>query len=274
VTGFGQSGPYAARTGFGAIGEAMGGLRYVTGDPSTPPSRVGISIGDTLAGMWAAIGGLVAIHARARQGRGQVVDSAIYEAVLGVMESLIPEYAIAGYVRERTGSILPNIAPSNVYPTRDGAYVVIGANQDSVFARLAEAMGRPELALDERFATHSARGRFQDELDRQIADWTAARPLDELLAVLNRHGVPNGLIYRAPEMLEDPHFAAREAIATLVHPELGDFPMQNVVPRLSDTPGRIRWVGPALGEHNAEILGGLLGLSAERLGALRAAGVV
>ena len=274
VTGFGQTGPYAARPGYGSVGEAMGGLRYVVGDPDSPPSRMGISIGDTLAATFACVGTLAALHARERTGRGQVVDSAIYEAVLGVMESLIPEYAATGYVRERTGAIIPNVAPSNVYPTADGQMVIIAANQDTVFARLTEAMGRPDMATDERYATHMARGAHQTELDDMIADWSAGLDAAELNEILLHHGVPTGEIYRAPDMLRDPHFAAREAIVRLTHPELGELPMQNVVPKLSDTPGRVRWPGPDLGAHNEEILGGLLGLDTDELADLAAAGIV
>ncbi len=271
VSGYGQTGPYAHKAGFGAIGEAMGGLRHVVGDPSTPPSRMGISIGDTLAATFACLGGMMALHARSRTGRGQMVDSAIYEAVLAVMESFVTEYAQTGYVRERTGAILPNIAPSNVYPTQDGAYVLIAANQDTVFRRLAAAMGRPELADDPRYATHDARGERQAELDALIADWTRTRGRVALGALLDDAGVPRGDIYRGPEMLEDAHFKAREAIARVMHPTLGELRMQNVAPRLSETPGRIRDAGPSLGQHNDEVLHGLLGLDAGRLSQLQAA---
>jgi formyl-CoA transferase len=274
VTGFGQTGPYSSQPGYGAIGEAMGGLRHISGDPSAPPSRPGISLGDSLAGTYAALGGLVAIHARGRTGKGQVVDSALYEAVLNVMESLIPEYVLGGYTRERTGSILPNVAPSNVYPTRDGLMILIAGNQDTVFRRLAEAMGRPELADDPRYATHSARGQHQAELDELIAAWTTTLDAADVEATLIEHAVPTGKIYRAREMLDDPHFAARDAIVTLPHPTLGDFPMQNVMPKLSDTPGAVRWVGPQLGEHNDEVYGELLELSAADRAALAADGVI
>mgnify|MGYP001825028721 FL=1 len=274
VTGFGQTGPYASQPGYGAIGEAMGGLRYIVGDPSTAPSRVGISIGDTLAAMFASIGTLTALHARTHTGKGQIVDSAIYEAVLGVMESLIPEYVLGDYIRERTGAILPNVSPSNVFPTSDGQMVLIAANQDTVFSRLAEAMGRPELAEDERYSTHSARGEYQEQLDGLIAEWTATMTSADLYDLMLEHGVPTGRIYRAPEMLEDQHFAARDAIVKPEHPELGEFPMQNVAPKLSDTPGEVKWVGPKLGEHNDEIFRGLLGLSDERVAELRDAGIV
>lgn len=274
VTGFGQTGPYAGRAGYGAIGEAMGGLRHVVGDPSTPPSRVGISIGDSLAATFGALGGLMALHARDRTGRGQVVDAAIYEAVLAMMESLIPEYQLGGYVRERTGAILPNVAPSNVYPTSDGLMVLVAANQDTVFRRLAEAMGRPELADDERYATHSSRGEHQQELDEVIAAWTAGHSADALTELLNDAGVPTGRIYRAPEMLGDPHFKARDSIVRLPHPEFGEIAMQNVVPRLSETAGHIRWAGPELGQHNTEIYSGLLGKSREELVDLHERGVI
>ncbi len=273
VTGYGQTGPYAARAGFGSIGEAMGGIRYVTGDPDKPPSRVGISLGDELAGTFAALGTLVALHARQRTGRGQLVDAALYEAVLAMMESLLPDWAVAGYQRERTGSVLPNIAPSNVYPTRDGP-VLIAANQDSVFRRLAAVMGQPELADDARYATHGARGANADELDQLIADWTSPWPATELLDLLHESGIPAGPIYRAADMLTDPHFAARNAILRMVHPEFGEIPMQNVVPQLSETPGTVRSLGPVLGQHNEEIYAGLLKLTSEQTDALAAAGVI
>lgn len=273
VSGYGQTGPYAGRAGYGAIGEAMGGLRYVVGDPSTPPSRMGISIGDTLAAMFATIGALAALRERDVHGQGQVVDSAIYESVLGVMESLVPEWQISGHQRERTGAVLPKIAPSNVYPTADNLWILIAANQDTVFARLAEAMGQPGLATDERFATHSARGERQEELDDLIADFTTTMPAEDLEALLHDHGVPVGKIYRAAEMLADPHFQAREAITTVDHPVLGDVKMQNIFPRLSRTPSEIRWPGPELGAHTDEVLANL-GRSANEIVQLRADGVI
>ena len=265
VTGFGQSGPYAERAGYGSIGEAMGGLRHIVGQPDGPPSRVGISIGDALAGTMAAVGTLVALHARERTGEGQVVDSAIYEAVLAFMESMLPEFHIGGYIRERTGSILPNVAPSNVYPGSDGQMVLIAANQDTVFRRLAQAMGQPELATNPRYATHAARGENLEELDEIIAGWSRQHTGADLLRIMEEHAVPAGLIYRAPEMLADPHFKARDAIVWMKHPDFGDFPMHNVAPKLSGTPGAVRWLGPELGEHNDEVLRGLLGLDDDRV---------
>lgn len=274
VSGQGQYGPYSKRAGFGSIGEAMGGLRYVCGDPSTPPSRMGISIGDSLAATFATIGALAALHDRERTGLGQVVDSAIYESVLAMMESLISEYDQTGYIRERTGAILPNVAPSNVYPTRDERMIVIAANQDTVFARLAKVMGQAELAEDERYATHAARGRHQEELDERISAWTRQRTVSELITLMEESGVPAGLIYRAPEMLEDDHFAARNAIVRVPHPEFGEIAMQNVAPKLTRTPGAVRWAGPALGEHNDEIFGDLLGMSRDRMASLSEQGVI
>ena len=240
VTGYGQTGPYAPRAGFGSIGEAMGGIRYVTGNPDQPPARAGISLGDSLAATFACLGTLVAVHNRHRTGLGQVVDSAIYEAVLAMMESLLPEWSIAGYQRERTGATLPNVSPSNVYPTGDGDLILIAANQDSVFKRLVDAMGRPELADDVRYSTHSARGQTMTELDTLIAEWTVTLTADDLLARLHAGGVPAGRIFRAKDMFTDPHFAAREAIVRVIHPELGELPMQNVTPHLSRTPGKVR----------------------------------
>ncbi len=274
VSGFGQTGPYARRAGYGSVGEAMGGIRYLAGDPERPPSRVGLSIGDSLAATFACVGALAALHDRERTGKGQVVDSAIYEAVLAVMESTVPEYTQGGTIRERSGAILPKTAPSNVYPTADGEMIVMGANQDSVFARLAEAMGQPELATDARYADHVARGEHQDELDEAIAGWTAKLPADPLLDILERHGVPAGRIFRAPEMLTDPHFRARDAIVDVAHPVFERLKMQNVFPKLSRTQGAVRWPGPELGEHNDEVYRGLVGLSIEELETLHKAGVV
>ncbi|TVQ48783.1 MAG: CoA transferase [Gammaproteobacteria bacterium] len=274
VSGFGQTGPYSKRAGFGAVGESMGGLRYVCGDPRTPPSRMGISIGDSLAATFACVGALSALHYRERTGRGQVVDSAIYEAVLNMMESLVTEYDAVGYIRERQGSILPNVAPSNVYPTKDDKLHLIAANQDTVFRRLAAAMGRPELAEDPRYSSHTARGQRQQELDELISEWTRTLTQEELIGLMDEHGIPAGGIYRAPEMLEDPHFKARQAIIEVMHPELGSLKMQNIAPKLSLTPGQVRAVGPELGQHNEEVYRGVLGYDDARLQSLRDQGII
>ena len=274
MSGYGQSGPYAARAGFGGIGEAMGGWRAIVGDPDRPPARMGISIGDTLAATYGCMGALAALHAREHSGQGQVVDSALYEAVLQVMESLIPEYAASGIVRERSGAILKGIAPSNVYPCRDGEYL-IGANQDAIFARLCAAMGQPELAQDPRYATHLARGEHQSELDTLIADWTQARTIAEVEALMIAHSIPAGRIYTAADMLDDPHFAAREAIVAVETARFGKLAMQNAFPRLSATPSSVRSPAPHTpGQHNAQVYGTWLGLDAAALDELAAAGVI
>ena len=274
VSGFGQTGPYSQRPGYGLIGEAMGGLRHVTGEPDRPPARAGISIGDSLAAMHAAMGIFMALHHRARTGEGQAVDAALFESVLAVMENLVTEYDLTGYVRERSGSILPGIAPSNAYPCANGEMILIGGNGDTVYARLTEAMGRPDLKTDSRFVDHASRGRNQAELDGIIAEWTAARALDDLLPLLESHGVPASRVFRAPDMLEDPQFAAREAIVSVDHPVFGPVRMQNAFPKLSKTPGRVRWPGPALGAHTDEVLSGVLGYTPERLAMLRTSGVI
>lgn len=274
VSGFGQDGPYAPRAGFGAIGEAMGGIRFLTGDPDRPPARVGISLGDSLAATFAFIGTLLALRVRDRTGKGQVVDSAIYEAVFALMEAAVPEWELAGYQRRRTGSVLPGAVPSNAYRTADGEEVLIAANRDTVFRRLCAAMGRSELADDPRYRTNSARSEHQEELDAIVGAWVATKATVELLDLMEEAGVPAGRIYQSKDMVADPHFAAREAIVRLAHPVLGEFPMQAVFPRLSGTPGAVRSVAPALGAHNSEIWGERLGLSDEELARLRDAGVI
>jgi len=273
VSGFGQTGPYSSRAGYGSIGEAMGGMRNLAGDPSTPPSRVGLSIGDSLAATFACLGGLMALNHRHRTGEGQVVDSAIYEAVLAMMESTVPEYTQAGVIRERTGSVLPKIAPSNVYPCRDGE-ILIGANQDSVWSRMAEVMGKPELGSDRRYNSHVARGEHQAELDILIGKWTINFAANDLLALLEAGGVPAGKIFKAPDMLEDPQFIARQSLRKIAHPAFDKLWMQGVFPKLSETPGDIAWAGPDLGAHNEEVFGRLLGMGAAERAELAAAGVI
>lgn len=274
VSGYGQTGPYSERAGFGGIGEAMGGWRYFVGDPDRAPSRMGVSIGDTLAATYGCMGALAALHAREKTGQGQVVDSALYEAVLQVMESVVPEYHWSGYIRERSGSVLPGIAPSNVYKCKDGDYL-IGANQDAVWARLAEAMGEPELASDPRYIDHVARGKHQAELDQRIEAWTKTLTVAEVEALMIRHSIPAGKMYRAPEMIDDPHFQAREAIIDVETERWGTLKMQNVFPKLSATPSSVRSAAPSqIGQHNAEVFGGLLGMSDAELAALKADGVI
>lgn len=270
TSGFGQTGPYSRQAGFGSVGEAMGGLRYVTGYPDRPPTRVGISIGDSLAALFATIGCLVALQERTRSGQGQVVDTAIYEAVFAMMEGIVPEYEMTGYVRERTGNILPGVAPANIYETQDGGYIVIGANADTVFRRLMDAMGRPELGSDEKFATHNARGANMEELDALINDWTRQHETAALLAKLEQAGVPAGKIYNAEDIVHDKHYQAREMILSMLHPTLGEFKLPGIVPKLSRTPGEVKWLGPAsLGEHNDEIYKDFLGYDDAKLARLK-----
>ena len=259
VSGYGQTGPYSARAGFGGIGEAMGGWRGIVGYPDLPPARMGVSIGDTLAATYGCMGALAALHHRSKTGEGQIVDSALYEAVLQVMESTVSDYSASGAKRQRTGSTLPAIAPSNVYPCKDGEYL-IGANQDGVFARLAAAMGRPELASDDRYATHRARGARQEELDALIGEWTATLTIAELEAKMVEAGVPAGRVFDAEDMLADPHFAARDALVTVADEELGEVTMQGVFPKLSATPGSVRRPAPlTVGQDGADVLKRWLG---------------
>lgn len=274
VSGFGQTGPYSLRAGYALVGEAMGGLRYITGEPDRAPARAGISIGDSLSGLHAALGVMMALHAVKTTGKGQVVDVAIYESVLSVMENLVTEYQLTGYVRERSGSILPGIAPSNAYPTLDGDLVVIGANQDTLFDRLCEAMGRPDIAANPEYQGHAARGRHQAELDSIIGAWTGSLPTAEVLRLMDEYKIAAGLVYRAPDMLEDPQFAARESIVETPHPVFGSVKMQNAFPKLSDTPGAVRWPGPALGEHTEAVLREVAGYSEAEVADFRVRGVI
>ncbi|MEH7112481.1 CoA transferase [Neobacillus niacini] len=275
TSGYGQSGPYKDRAGFGSVGEAMGGLRYITGFPDRPPTRVGISIGDTLASLFSVIGSLTALHERSHSGKGQMVDTAIYEAVFSVMESMIPDYLLSGYIRERMGNILPGVAPSNIYLTKEGTFIVIGANSDGVFQRLTEAMGKPELANSQKFSSHIARAEHMKELDMLIEEWTKTLSAHEALEILDEKGVPSGLIYSVKDIVEDPHYKSREMIIHLEHPELGDFPMPGIVPKLSRTPGKVKHTGPEVqGKHNDDIYKGLLQYSEAKLEVLRANNII
>jgi formyl-CoA transferase/succinyl-CoA--D-citramalate CoA-transferase len=278
VTGYGQDGPYRDRAGFGSVAEAMSGFRHLSGEPGRPPVRVGVSLGDALAATQGFVGALMALFARDRPGgtgRGQLVDIALYEAMWMYMESTLPEYEKLGRVREPSGSTLPGIAPSNVYPTADGDWVIIGGNQDSVFARLAELAGHPEwAAAGGRYATHLARAEHQVELDTRLGEWTRSRDSAELLKLLDEAGVPSGRIYTSRDIATDEHFAAREMIVDVPEPTLGGEIVREpgIVPKLSGTPGRVAAGSPLLGQHNDEVLGGVLG--ADELDRLRSVGVV
>ncbi len=274
VSGYGQTGPYSKRAGYAAIGEAMGGMRYLCGEPDRQPSRTGLSIGDTLAATFACNAALAALHHRDRTGEGQVIDASIYESVLNVMEATIPEYTVSEHIRERSGATLPGVSPSNIYDCKDGIFL-IAANQDTVFKRLAETMGQPELAIDERFSSHTTRGANMKELDDIINEWTKTLTVDEVDALMQQAGVPAGRIYRASDMLDDPHFHAREAIVDTPTENWPNLKMQNVFPKMSKTQGEIRWTGPeSLGQHNEEVYGELVGLTAEEMEELKEKSII
>lgn len=278
ISGYGQTGPYRDRPGFANVAEALGGLRHLTGYPDRPPVRAGISLGDSLAGLFGVLGALMALLHRERGGAGQAVDVALYEAVFAMLESTVPEYDAYGTARQRTGNTLPGIAPSNIYPCREEKWIVIGANADSLFKRLMVAIGRPDLADDPRFADNPSRSREAEFLDGVIGIWTAQHTLDEAMATLNAAGVPAGPIYAADDIVADPHYQARamlEAHEIAITPDerrAVRFPA--VVPKLSATPGAVDHLGPALGEHSDAVYGEILGLDAARLTALREAGVI
>ena len=274
ISGYGQTGPYRDRSGFGAIGEAMGGLRFTTGDPDSPPARVGISIGDSLASLHGVIGALMSLlRVKTGQGRGQVVDVSLYESVFNLMESLVPEYDLMGHVRTRTGGALPGISPSNTYPSSDGRNVVIAGNSDAIFKRLMLVVGRPDLADDPALASNDGRVRSNALLDAAITAWTSERTMDEILARLDAADVPAGRIYSVADIVDDPHYAAREMILSTELPGDVTVKMPGIAPKLSDTPGAVRWPGPTLGQHTDEVLKGL-GLQAGDIAQLRRSGAV
>lgn len=274
ISGYGQTGPYRDRSGFGAIGEAMGGLRFTTGDPDSPPARVGISIGDSLASLHGVIGALMSLlRVKTGQGRGQVVDVSLYESVFNLMESLVPEYDLMGHVRTRTGGALPGISPSNTYPSSDGRHVVIAGNSDAIFKRLMQVVGRPDLADDPALASNDGRVRCNAMLDAAIAGWTSERTMDEILARLDAADVPAGRIYSVADIVDDPHYAARDMILSTELPGDVTVKMPGIAPKLSDTPGVVKWPGPTLGQHTDEVLRDL-GLQAGDIAQLRRSGAV
>ncbi len=276
VSGYGQSGPYKDRPGFANIGEAMGGIRYVTGESGRPPVRAGISLGDSLASLYAVIGALMAVHARDVRGlgEGQVVDVALYEAVFNLMESMVPEYDVAGIVRERTGAALPGITPSNSYCSGDGSYMAIGGNSDTIFKSLMKAIGRPELAEDPRYETNADRTEHAEELDELIEEWTKGHASEEVFHILEDAGVPVGPIYSVTDIVEDPQYHAREMFLEAEIDGIGPVKMPGLAPKLSSTPGEVEWYGGPLGEHNEEVYGGLLGLPSDELERLSREGVI
>jgi succinyl-CoA--D-citramalate CoA-transferase len=276
ISGYGQSGPYRERAGYGNVGEAMGGLRYVTGYPDRPPVRMQISLGDALAAQQAVMAGLMALRHAERTGEGQVVDVAIAEAVFAMTEAMATEYLHVGVARERSGNVIERAAPSNTYQTGDGHWMAISANGENVFPRLATAMGMPELASDPRFRDNPARVANTPELDALIGEWVAGRTRDEVQRTLDAAGVPAGPVYSIADIVADPHFQARELIVGVPNERMseGAIAMAGIVPKLSATPGAIAWSGGALGADNAAVYGGLLGLDAADLGRLHAADVI
>ena len=269
LSGFGQTGPLRDQAGFGAIGESMGGLRYVTGFPDRAPVRPNLSIGDSIASLHGVIGVLMALrHRDASGGRGQVVDVALYEAVFNMMESVLPEFDMFGVVRERTGSNLTGIVPSNTYVTRDGQHVVIGANGDSIFKRLMKMIGREDLAEDPSLAGNAGRAERADELDSVIGEWTGRHDADQAIRLLNDAQVPNSKIYSIADIVREPHFCARDMIRDVKLPDGASLKVPGIVPKLSETPGDIEWVGPKLGEHTEEVLSSL-GYSSAEIASLR-----
>jgi formyl-CoA transferase len=276
VSGYGQTGPDASRAGYASVAEAASGLRYINGYPGQLPPRLSLSLGDTLAGMFAAQGALAALYRRSVTGKGQVVDTSLLESCVAVQESAIADYDVGGVVRGPSGTRLDGIAPSNLYPTADGTHVIIAANQDSVFARLCAAMGQPELATDPRFADHAARGRNQDELDALIGEWSVRFSADKLTDVLSEAGVVVGPVNTIAEVVADPHLQARGMIADHFDERAGRVVRgPGVVPQFSETPGRIRNAGPPEpGCDNAAVYGEVLGLSAEQVAELADEGVI
>lgn len=276
VSGYGQTGPYAERAGFASVAEAMSGMRYINGFPDEPPPRMHISLGDSLAGMFAAHGILAALYHRdALGGTGQVVDVSLLESCFALLESMVPEYDKLGVVRGPGGTHLKGIAPSNIFRSKDGKWIVIAANQDNVFGRLCAAMGRAELADDPRYATHLARGENQDEIEGIVGDWAAERDAAEIDRVLNEAGVICGPVYTVADIFEDRHFWAREALLEHHDPEIGNFVGPGITPKFSATPGQVRWTGTwEDGSHNREIYGGLLGIDDAELDNLREEGVI
>ncbi len=274
ISGYGQDGPYSQRPGFAAIAECMGGLRYTSGFPDRPPVRVGVSLGDTLASLYGTIGALMAMHhLKVNGGQGQFIDVALYEAVFGIMESLVPEYQMQGFVRERSGASMPGIAPTNTYRCGDGLYVAIAGNGDGIFRRFMQAIDRPDLAQDPELASNDGRAAQAQHLDNVISEWTGRHELAEVLAVLESASVPAGRIYTAADIATDPHYAARGMIEHHHLPDGQAIDLPGIVPKLSATPGATQWLGPTLGEHTADVLASI-GIDAAALEQLRSQGVV
>jgi formyl-CoA transferase len=274
LSGFGQTGPMASQPGFGAIGESMGGLRYVTGFADRPPVKTGISIGDSIAALWGALGALMALrHREVKGGAGQVVDVALYEAVFAMMESLVPEFDVFGFIRERTGNVMPGITPSNTHTTKDGKHLIIGANGDAIFKRLMQAIGRNDLAEDPQLGSNAGRDARAGEVYGVIDAWVGANDAESVLRTAAEAQVPASRIYSVADMLDDPQFIARKMLETAQLPDGKDFLIPGVVPKLSLTPGETRWLGPSLGEHTEEVLK-YIGYPPEEIVRFRSSGII
>ena len=274
ISGYGQSGPYKDKPGFGAIGEAMGGIRYTTGSQDSAPARVGVSLGDSLASLHAVIGALMSIvNIKTNNGNGQIVDVSLAESVFNIMESVVPEYDLHGFIRERSGGSLPGIAPSNTYRTKDNAFVVIAGNSDPIFKRLMHVIGREDLANRPEFEHNDGRAQQSDLLDAAIESWSRQHSIDEVLQQLEQAEVPSGRIYSVADMVNDPHFNARDMLLSTELPDGQVVKMPGIVPKLSETPGQVKWRGPELGEHTESVLK-QYGYQAEEIESLRVSGVV
>jgi formyl-CoA transferase len=274
LSGFGQTGPMAGQPGFGAIGESMGGLRYVTGFADRPPVKTGISLGDSIAALWGALGALMALrHREVSGGVGQVVDVALYEGVFAMMESLVPEFDVFGFIRERSGNVMPGITPSNTHTTRDGKHLIIGANGDAIFRRLMLAIGRHDLADDPQLVSNAGRDARAKEIYGVIDAWVAGSDAEDVLRIAAEAQVPASPIYSAADMFRDPQFLARQMLEVAQLPDGKEFHIPGIVPKLSLTPGGTRWLGPALGEHTESVLGGL-GYPRDEIVRFRSEGII
>ena len=274
ISGFGQTGPYSQRPGFGVIAEAMSGLRHITGDPDRPPARVGVQLTDYITGLYAAFGAMMALHHRNRTGEGQYVDAALYECAFSFMEPFVPAYDKLGTIANRTGPALADSAPNNLYPTRDGSYVHITGNHESVFRRLADAIGRPELVTDPRFHTLVERSKHAADIDAIVGEWTQQHTTDEIEAKLDAAGVPASRIFTIADVFKDPHYRARGMLVEAPDDDWGSVTLAAPVPRLSRTPGRIRKSGGRVGQHTRAVLAELVGYSEQELDELEAARVI
>ncbi len=274
ISGYGQDGPYSQKPGFGSIGEAIGGIRYLTGYPELPPVRTGISIGDSIAAIYAVMSAMMALYNRdVKGGEGQYIDVALYEAIFSLMESMVPEYDQFKFIRERSGNTLPGIAPSNIYRCKDGKYIAIGANGDSIFKRLTKAMNREDLDTEE-FAHNDGRAKKMEYLDEQIEAWTKTMDMKDVLKILDEYQIPAGPIYNIEDIFNDVHYKARDMIESVKVEGLGELRVPGIMPKFSKTPGRIKWAGAKLGEHNKEIYKDMLGMSEEELKEMEEKGIV